>query len=251
MNDVKQIRVAPIKASDANLIVKNWHYSGSVVPNSQLHFGVYLNGRCGGVMQFGPSTDKRKMVGLVKDTPWNGFIELNRMAFSDYLPRNSESRAISVALRLIRKHYPHIQWVISFADGTQCGDGTIYRASGFHLTGIRENSALIRFPNGETVSQVTVHAHWNSPAVAKLCAFFKIPVKPRPVSAWLELGGVKLKGYQLRYMYFLDPTAKERLTVPILPFSKIAELGAGMYRGQKRAPEALQDAAPHQGDEGG
>lgn len=194
MSEVKKIRVKPISATEANAITKLWHYSGKVVPNSQLHFGVFLNERCGGVMQFGPSTDKRKMVGLVKDTPWNGFIELNRMAFSDYLPRNSESRAIAVALRLIRKHYPHIQWVISFADGTQCGDGTIYRASGFQLTGLRENSALIAFPNGETVSQVTLHAHWNSPEVAKLCALFKVPVKPRPVSAWIEMGGGPAEG---------------------------------------------------------
>ena len=49
------------------------------------------------------------------------------MAFSDRLPRNSESRALAIAFKMIRKHYPHIEWVISFADGTQCGDGTIYR----------------------------------------------------------------------------------------------------------------------------
>jgi hypothetical protein len=40
-------------------------------------------------MQFGPSLDKRKVQGLVEGTSWNGFIELNRMAFSDRLPRNS------------------------------------------------------------------------------------------------------------------------------------------------------------------
>lgn len=37
--------------------------------------------------------------------------------------------------------YP-IEWVVSFADATQCGDGTIYRASGFLLTGIRENKTV-------------------------------------------------------------------------------------------------------------
>ena len=42
------------------------------------------------------------------------------------------------------------------------------------------------------------------------------------------------EGYQLRYVYFLNPKAKDRLTVPILPFSKIDEMGAGMYKGEKR-----------------
>ena len=64
------------------------------------------------------------------------------MAFSEKLPRNSESRAISIAMKLIKKHYPHIDWVVLFADGTQCGDGTIYRASGFVLTDIRVLDAL-------------------------------------------------------------------------------------------------------------
>jgi hypothetical protein len=40
-------------------------------------------------------------------------------------------------MRMIQKHYPHVEWVISFADGCQCGDGTIYRAAGFVLTGIK------------------------------------------------------------------------------------------------------------------
>ena len=47
------------------------------------------------------------------------------------------------------------------------------------------------------------------------------------------VGGVILTGYQLRYIYFVDPSARERLTVPEIPFSRIDELGAGMYKGEK------------------
>ena len=144
MPSAKDIHVAPISAKDAGALVKRVHYSGKVVQNSQLHLGVFLNGRLEGAMQFGPSLDKRKVQGLVEGTGWNGFIELNRMAFSDRLPRNSESRALGIAMRMIRKAYPHIEWVISFADGAQCGDGTIYRAAGFVLTGIRVNTSLWR-----------------------------------------------------------------------------------------------------------
>jgi cellobiose-specific phosphotransferase system component IIB len=46
-------------------------------------------------------------------------------------------------------------------------------------------------------------------------------------------GGVILTGYQLRYIYFIDPSVRERLTVPEIPFSRIDELGAGMYKGEK------------------
>lgn len=233
MPSAKEIVVKPINARDANAIVREFHYSGKVVPNSQLHFGVFLHGKCYGAMQFGPSMDKRKTIGIVRDTPWNGFIELNRMAFSDMLPRNSESRALSVAFRLMRKHYPHLQWVLSFSDATQSGDGTIYRASGFVLTQIRVNSTLYEFPSGDRIAGMTFEANWQLPIVKKQCDFVGIPHVYRTRTQWEKYGARPIPGYQLRYVYFLDPTARERLTCPILPFSDIARVGAQMYRGQR------------------
>ena len=97
-------------------------------------------------MQFGPPIDKRKALPLVKDTPWNSMLDLHRLAFADWLPRNGESRAIGFAMRWIKKQYPWIQWVQSYADATQCGDGLIYRASGFSLVGIKENKSMYRMP---------------------------------------------------------------------------------------------------------
>jgi hypothetical protein len=205
LGDAKRIRVAPIDRKAADAAVKRWHYSGKVVNNSQLHLGAFLDGQLLGAMQFGPSFDKSKLQGLVEGTPWNGFIELNRMAFSDALPRNAESRCIAVAMRMMREHAPHVQWVVSFADGAQCGDGTIYRASGFVLTGIKKNITMVRLPGGGTGSEFTGGKH---------------------------LGGKPIPGFQLRYVFFIDPTARERLTVPVLPFSAIDAAGAGMYRGK-------------------
>lgn len=233
MPTAKQIKIAPISASDARQAVRCYHYSGKVVNNSQLNLGVFLNGRLEGAMQFGPSMDKSKLRGLVKDTPWNGFIELNRMAFSDRLPRNSESRALAIAMRMFKKHYPHIQWIISFADATQCGDGAIYRASGFYLTGYTKNHSIYEFPTGHRLSQITMSAHWNTEVMRAVCDEMNIEHKYRTAKQWLAMGIKMLPGYQFRYIYFLDPAAKEKLTVSVLPFSKIAELNAGMYKGNK------------------
>jgi hypothetical protein len=152
----KDLIVKPISAKDANRIIRALHYSGKVVNNSQVHLGVFLDGKCGGAMQFGPSLDKRKLQGLVEGTKWNEFIELNRLAFADWLPRNSESRAIACAMRFLRKQYPWLKWVVSFADGCQCGDGTIYRASGFVLTGIKTNNQIWEAPTGETFNDTSI-----------------------------------------------------------------------------------------------
>lgn len=206
MASAKDILIKPIKSHASRGIVSKYHYSGKSTQNSQLHFGVFLHGKLEGCLQFGPPIDRRKMLPLVKGSKWGDMIELNRMAFSDVLPKFSESRALSICFKLIKKHYPQIKWVVSFADGAQCGDGTIYRASGFYLTAINKNSTMVRLPDG------TVAANHGT-------------------SKKDLTGAVAIKGYQLRYIYFIDKSYKEKLTVPILPFTDIDKVGAGMYKG--------------------
>ena len=219
--DVKKIIIKPIKSQIANEFVKKWHYSGKTTQNSQLHFGAFYDLILHGVMSFGPSIDKRKTVALVRGTKFNDYLELNRMAFDSFLPKNSESRSLSVALRLIKKNYPTMEWIISFADGTQCGDGAIYRASGFTLTQINKNKQMMKMPDGSIVSRKTLDDYRDD--------------RGRYGSALArDQGAEYLEGFQLRYVYFLDKTAKNRLTVPILPFSAIDKAGARMYLGVKK-----------------
>lgn len=312
MGAAKSIRVEPISATDARRLVRLYHYSHKCTSNSQLHLGVFLDGKCGGAMQFGPSLDKRKIVGIVADTPWNGFLELNRMAFADWLPRNSESRALAVAFRFIRKTYPWVQWVVSFADATQCGDGAIYRASGFVLTGLKKNTQIWEAPSGEVFNDTSVRPgiggerereraaqvfsrtsltdgrskqqqqqaqdlvfsrasltgqsqkqkQKQKQALSIVVRTADSKLKGPPGSSSLTTGASSMRmfkeagwrpkpGFQLRYVYFLDPTARERLTVPVVPFETIAERGAGMYKGIPRAGSAGSGTPPHQGGGGG
>lgn len=214
MGRAKEIIVKVIPSKIANDFVKKHHYSGKVVPNSTLHFGAFLDNKLHGVMSFGPSINKKGTINLVEGTDWNGFLELNRMAFDDYLPSNSESRCISIALKLIKKNAPQIKWIISFADGCQCGDGTIYRASGFKLVGIAENTAIrINPKTGEKVHIIQAH---------------HLKISSHEFRSWQPI-----KGNMLKYIYFIDKNKEKDLTVPIIPFSKIDELNAGMYKGQK------------------
>ena len=235
--------MAPITAAAARRVVKVHHYSGTVVANSQLHFGVFMNGQCRGAMQFGPSLDKRKLQGLVANTEWNDFIELNRMAFADDLPRNSESRAMAVAFRMIRKQYPNIRWVVSFADATQCGDGAIYRAAGFVLTGMKPNTQIWVSPNGEKISRMSATAR--APKLGGQRTKAGASMKEYKSAGWEPM-----KGFQLRYVKFLDPKAREDLTVDEIPFTAIKEAGAAMYKGQ-RVESETSDTPPSHGGKGG
>ena len=260
MGRAKDIRVEPISAQDANRIVRQLHYSGKVVNNSQLHLGVFLDGRCGGAMQFGPSLDKRKMQGLVSGTLWNEFIELNRMALADWLPRNGESRAIAQAMRLLRRNAPHLKWVVSFADATQCGDGTIYRASGFVLTGIKVNNQIWEAPGRARESRTSLTDGRSKNQQREAVRLSRVTATKAgnilqtggaSMRSFQEAGFRPIPGFQLRYVYFLDPSARECLNVPVIPFSEIERRGAGMYLGQSRASEASSDAPAIHAGEGG
>ena len=220
MGRAKEIIVKVIPSKIANDFVKKHHYSGKVVPNSSLHFGCFLDNKLGGVMSYGSSMVKKKVIHYVKNTKWNEFLELNRMAFSDMLPKYSESRCIAISIKLLKKHAPHIKWILSFADGNLCGDGTIYRASGFKLIGVTKNTSTYQMPNGEVMCSLTSSAHRTTESNGKSGV------------SWIKNnGGKKLNGYQIRYIYLIDK--KSELTVPILPFSEIDKKGAGMYKGEK------------------
>jgi hypothetical protein len=212
MGRAKDIIVKVIPSKVANNFVKKNHYSGKVVNMSNLHFGCFLDGRLHGVMSYGSPMDKRNVLPLVdsgvKDTNkrWNEMLELNRMAFDNYLPKYSESRCIAISIRLIKKNAPQIKWLLSYSDATQCGDGTIYRASGFKLTQINKNGTIYKLANGEVVAK-------------------------RGDSKYNFDGAKALKGFQNRYIYLIDKKCK--LTVPEIPFIEIDNKGAGMYKGKK------------------
>ena len=235
MGRAKEIIIKVIPSKIANPFIKAHHYSGKVVNNSCLHFGAFLDGQLHGVLSYGPSLDKSKIIGLVKDTGWSEYLELNRMAFDDYLPRNSESRCISQSIKLIKKNAPHIKWIISFADGCSCGDGTIYRASNFVLTDIKKNFNLVELPSGEKVHKMTLESNPTTPRKElNGKSYYEITGGKFDFKKYVAaVHGQILTGYQLRYIYFIDKSCREKLTVPEIPFSRIDEMGAGMYKGEK------------------
>jgi len=249
MGRAKEIIVKVIPAKIANEFIKKNHYSGKVVNNSNLHFGCFLDGKLHGVMSYGSPLDKRKVLPLAQPALWNEMLELNRMAFDENLPKNSESRCIAISLRLIKKNAPHIKWILSFSDGTQCGDGTIYRASGFQLTGIKENDQVIEFPDGRRETRMSLTDTTNSKA-EKLSKMYGIKFSGgSTMRSFYDMGCKAVAGFQLRYIYLIDKNCK--ITVPIIPFSKIDELGAGMYKGKKITllERKKQAELPHKGED--
>ena len=140
-----------------------------------------------------------------------------------------------MSIKLLKKYAPHVKWIISFADACSCGDGAIYRASNFILTGIKENEALCLLPDGTKIHKLTLEANPLAPRKELGGrSFFDVTDGNFSWGRYMEAaGGVLLSGYQLRYIYFIDKSKRKDLTVPEIPYSRIDELGAGMYKGEK------------------
>lgn len=233
MGRAKDIIVRVIPSKVANRFIRGNHYSGKVVSNSSLHFGCFLDNSLHGVLSYGSPLDKRKVLNTVKDSSWNSMLELNRMAMDKDLPKNSESRCISISLRLIKKNAPQIKWVLSFSDGTQCGDGVIYRASGFKLIGIKKNKNTCKLKDGSVIHKMTLESSPNQKrSELNGRSYYDLTGGRYNFSKYVkEVGGEVLEGFQLKYIYLIDESAV--LNADVLPFSEIDKQGAGMYKGEK------------------
>ena len=70
--------------------------------------------------------------------------ELTRLFINDGYGRNIESYTIGESMKMVKRDFPKIRAIISYADGEQNHKGTIYQASNFYYQG---NSSLALMPN--------------------------------------------------------------------------------------------------------
>ena len=70
--------------------------------------------------------------------------ELTRLFIKDGYGKNIESYCISQAFKLLKRDFPYIKAIISYADGEQGHKGIIYQATGFSYQG---NSSIALMPN--------------------------------------------------------------------------------------------------------
>ena len=127
-----------IKEIDRNkaneIIIKN-HYSKKFYNATYIHLGVYIKSELLGILQFGYAMNPASCASVVKQTKIDEYLELNRMWLDDKATRNSESMAISYAIKYIRSKFKKIKWIQSFAD-ERCGCfGIVYQAANFSFYG--------------------------------------------------------------------------------------------------------------------
>lgn len=130
----KQLRLAPIEHYVAKRIWLDKHYLHRDYTGASLEFGVFSPDMSEIVGAIGFS---QRLGGSVKGGKPNTW-EIRRMWLSDErCARNSESRVLRVACRLVKKIAPHVCYIISYSDITKMQHkGTIYKAAGFSYDGL-------------------------------------------------------------------------------------------------------------------
>lgn len=171
------LHVRECRFSEIRHVFEEFHYKGG-------HMG-------GGISVCYAAESSGSVVGgLVIGKPrhsgkYSGLLEFRRMAMLDSCPKNSESRFMSIVLRLLRKS-GICEGVLSYADGSVGHAGTIYAACNFVRVGETSPSKHV-FWNGVRYHprSLTIERPYSHRLRAAVIAGEAIIETGKPKSIWV------------------------------------------------------------------
>lgn len=201
-NDFHVKEIDRNRAND--IIVKN-HYSKKFYNATYIHLGVWIKNELLGILQFGYAMNPASCSSVVKGTEIDQYLELNRMWLDDKAKRNSESMAISYAVRYIRSKFPKIKWIQSFADERCGGFGIVYQGANFEYYG--EHIAIFWTLENEVYHNSLMT---RNPKLSKSAAYLQ---QNKEYATSEELR-------QFRYIYWIDQRWKNKVLLKKQPYPK-------------------------------
>jgi hypothetical protein len=200
----RSIEISTIPHSVARALFERHHYLHSMPAGTRLCFGAFVGDHLLGALALGvgPINARR----LVDGATQKDCLTLTRLWLDDRLPRNSESRVLGLVLRALRRH-TQVKFLLSYADPAAQHIGFVYQATNWLYTGRSEPQPLLDLGDG-------------------------IPRHTRSVSSALGTHSTKYLRRQglaartipqpakHRYVFFVDPSWRDRLLVPVLPYPK-------------------------------
>ena len=182
--------------------VRNHHYAVICPPITKISIGLFEEDKLKGVAMWGYGTRPRHTIqGLFPSLGVKDYLELNRLCLLDELPKNSESHFIKGNIEYIKKHFPNIKVLFSWADGLRGKPGIIYQASNFLYGGMIE-SQFYTTKEGEVIHPRLMITKFGR----------------RDMKFALQLGLIKIKGYQLRYCKLVCGHKEQKKLLKESPF---------------------------------
>ena len=193
--------IKKIKQNMANEIIVKNHYSHKYYNLSYIHLGLFINGEMLGVLQYGYALNPASGANIVPGTGNKEYLELNRMWIDDKADKNTESKAISYSIKYIRRAFPKVCFIQSFADERCCCFGIVYQACSFDYFG--EHTSVFWEYNGEYYHNIQMTADKRNKEL-----------KDNKDEA------IRHELRQFRYIKFLNKRARKKCTLTIKPYPK-------------------------------
>lgn len=202
----EEFYVKEIDRKIANKIIVENHYSKKFYNATYIHLGLFDKNGLIGVLQYGYAMNPASQGSIVKDTSIDEYLELNRMWLSDEIEiKYPESRAISYSIKYIKRKFPKIKWIQSFADERCGGFGIVYQACSFDFYG--EHSSVFWTLENEIYHNSLMT---RNPKLSKSAAYLQ--------SKKDEAEKSELR--QFRYIKFLNQKWKKKCLLEQKPYIK-------------------------------
>jgi len=189
----------------ANKVIVDNHYSKKFYNATYIHLGLFDKNGLIGVLQYGYAMNPASQSSVVKDTSIDEYLELNRMWIKDNVGNYPESRAISCSIKYIKRKFPKIKWIQSFADERCGGFGIVYQACSFDFYG--EHSSVFWTLENEIYHNSLMT---RNPKLSKAAAYLQ---SKKEFAEKSELR-------QFRYIKFLNQKWKKKCLLEQKPYPK-------------------------------
>lgn len=204
----KEFYIKEIDRNLANKIIKKNHYSKKFYNATYIHLGLFINDNLNGVLQYGYAMNPASCSSVVKNTKQKEYLELNRMWIADNVGQYPESRAISCSIKYIKRKYPKIKWIQSFADERCGGFGIVYQACSFSYYG--EHSSDFWELEGKVYHNIQMTVSKDSKRYAGEAKYLQENKQKAK----------KMNLRQFRYIKFLDKREKKKCLLIEKPYPK-------------------------------
>ena len=178
----RDIRVRRISVKAARPLIATHHYSRTMPDATREVFAGYFPGNVlAGLVVFGMGAGKNQYLRLLPDLADGEYRELSRLWSPDGMPKNTESRLISTAIRLLD---PAVRLVVSYADPSQGHLGGVYQATNFLYLGMTDGGERLIDRDGQEVHSKLLSVYrmrhsemvdWSSRRIAEHYGFRSIP----------------------------------------------------------------------------
>ena len=201
---LQHLLVHPIPVPAARQLIERNHYLQGLPGGTHLTFGVFNGSNLVGAISLGAGPFNAPS--LVERATAGDCLTLTRLWLADELPPNSESRVLGMVIRALRRHTA-LKFLLTYADPVQEHVGTIYQATNWLYTGLSDAMPLYDLGDGRLRhSRSLSHAYGT-----------------HSVKHFSDHGvGIKVvqQSRKHRYLYFLEPSWRERLQAPVFPYPK-------------------------------